>query len=119
MLGWLTQFDADRGYSPRQVEFLGFVTCGSRNDYVWGRLEPPLEPGEAANRQRLDVVLLAPRFEGARLVTPLAVPVHVYVCTVRTNEGELPAVIRVEDVIIRHWGIVYPRLEEAVAGTNM
>lgn len=119
MLGWLTQFDVDQIYSPREVEFLGFATCGKRDDYVWGRLDPPLEPGEAANKERIDVVLLAPRHEGETLVVPLTAPVHVYVCTVRTSEGGLPAAVRVEDVIIRHWGVLHPSLEAAVVGTNV
>lgn len=117
MLGWLTQSDVDQGYSPRRVETLGFVTCGQRDDYVWVRLDPPLEPGEAANKERIEIALLAPRHEGASLAVPVVAAVSVYVCTLRAGHGQLPAVVRVDDVAIRHWGVVHPSLKEALAET--
>lgn len=113
LLGWLAPFDVDKGYSPRQVEQLGVVRCGERADYSWVRIEPPIERGEAGNHDRIEVALLAPRHEGYPLESPVSEPVHVYVCSVRNISDQLPAEVAVEDVIIRHWGIIYPSQEAA------
>ncbi len=108
MLGWLTPFDMENPYALRRVDVVHAVACGERDDYLWVRLDPPLEPGEAANAARLDHVLLAPRHEGHPLTIPIEEPVHVNVCTVRDATTDVPPRIHPGDVEIRHWGIVAP-----------
>ncbi len=67
MLGWIRSFDTEEPYEPREVHVLGHVASGKRDDYVWAKLSPRLERGEAGNPEPLEVVLLAPRHAGDRL----------------------------------------------------
>lgn len=116
LIGWIRSFDAEKPYEPREVHLLGHVTSGKRNDYVWARLRPRLERGEAGNPEPLEVVLLAPRHEGDRITSTISSPVHVYVATVRGDERERAHQVDPEDVVIRHWAILYPLREDAMAG---
>ena len=84
------------------------VTCGERRDYLWVRLDPPIAPGEAANDQELESVLLAPRHEGHPLTVPVVEATHVYVCRVPGVSQDLPPKVDPTDVEILHWGIVAP-----------
>jgi hypothetical protein len=116
MLGWIRSFDTEKPYEPREVHILGNVASGKRNDYIWAKLNPRLERGEAGNPEPLEVVLLAPRHEGERLTSKISSPVHVYVGTVRDDDRELAAQIDPKDVVIRHWAILYPSREDAMTG---
>jgi hypothetical protein len=105
-LGWLVPFDVEVPYTRRQVEAIHPVASGGRNDYLWVRLDPPIAPGEAANEEELEHVLLIPRHAGHPLTIPIVDPVHVYVCTVRGATTNVPSRISSDDVEIRHWGVV-------------
>ena len=108
MFGLLRQADVDKSYEPRQVLIVKSVRCGRRDDYLWVRLQPPIESWEAGNKEQLSMVMLAPRLAGSTLDVPLAHPTDVYVCTVRGVTGPLPLEVAPEDVQIRHWGVVDP-----------
>jgi hypothetical protein len=107
-LGWLTQFDVESSYAPRRVDVVHPVKCGERRDFFWVRLDPPIAPGEAANREELDSVLLASRHEGHPLTVPVAEETHVYVCRIPGATGDLPPEVDPSEVEILHWGIVAP-----------
>jgi hypothetical protein len=107
-LGWLTSFDVESPYDPRRVEVVHAVVSGERRDYLWVRVDPPIAAGEAANKDQLAFVLLAPRHDGHPLTVPVLEPVHVYVCTVRGATTDVPSEVDPSDVEIRHWGIVTP-----------
>jgi hypothetical protein len=116
LMGWIRSFDVEKPYEPREVDFLGHVASGKRNDYIWARLRPRLERGEAGNWEPLEVVLLAPRHEGDQLTLTISSPVHVNVGTVRGDNGELAHQVDPEDVVIRHWAILYPSWQDASTG---
>lgn len=107
-IGWLTPFDVQTGYAARRVHLIQMVASGSRSDYAWVRLDPPISPGEAANAEELEYVLLAPRHQGHPLAVPVTRPIHVYVCTQRNAGSDLSHFIDPDDVIVRHWGILAP-----------
>jgi hypothetical protein len=114
MIGWLISFDTEGPYDPREASELARVKCGDRTDYWWARVSPRIERGEAGNSEPLDIVLLAPRHSGDSLdIVPVRRPLHVYVCTVKRVHAELPTVVDPDDVVIRHWGVLYPSREMA------
>ena len=88
------------------------MVCGERRDYVWVRLDPPIAPGEVANDEELDLVLLAPRHNGHPLTVPVAEATHVYVCRVAGYPTDLPPEIDPNEVEILHWGVVAPSASE-------
>lgn len=115
LLGWITSFNTDRRYEPREVTALAQVASGKRADYVWVRLSPRLEPGDARNAEPLEVALLAPRHAGDSLsMDPVGRPIHVYICTVRGAGTTTPSAVDPKAVDIRHWAVVYPTFEEAL-----
>jgi hypothetical protein len=118
MIGTLEQADVSKSYEPREVHWLQSVRCGDRDDYGWVQLVPPILPGQAANTDTLEVVLLAPRHKGKTLTgRPVEADIHVYVCSAPRGRG-FPAVVSPEDVTIRHWGLLRPRPAEADVGTT-
>jgi hypothetical protein len=92
------------------------ATVGQRDDFVWARLDPRLERGEAGNPRPLEIVLIGTRHEGDTLGSVATEPVHVYVATVRGDYDELPDRFDPKDVEIKHWGILYPSQSEALSG---
>ena len=112
LLGWLTSFDVESPYDPRRADVVRAVACGERRDFFWVRLDPPIAPGEAANQEELDSVLLAPRHEGHPLTVPVADATHVYVCRVPSATADLPPEVDPSEVEILHWGIVAPSSSE-------
>ena len=103
---YLSSFEPQGAYAPREVTFTKAVHCGERDDYVWVRIEPPLKANELATNTDIEVALLAPRHEGGSLLAPNSWPVHVYVCrTRRTPIGS--ASVPPDDVQILNWGILH------------
>lgn len=116
MIGWLRSSDSERPYAARKAIEIARVTCGERTDYWWAKIEPRLERGEAGNPEPLSVVLLAARHLGDSLArVPVGRPIHVYVCTLRSSADETPIVVDTDDVVIRHWGVLYPTKKRATA----
>lgn len=114
MIGWLTSFDTERPYRPREAMEIVQVTCGDRTDYWWARLAPKIERGEAGNEDVLEIVLLAARHLGDSIESiPVERPIHVYVCTAARADQELQPKIDPDQVVIKHWGILYPSKEDA------
>ena len=116
MIGWLRQFDVEKPYAPREVFGLSRVASGERDHYLWARLAPRLERGDAGNADPLEVVLLAPRHAGETLsLERVEHPIHVYVCTVKNDGATQPSVVDPSAVEIRHWAVLYPSRKEAMS----
>jgi hypothetical protein len=116
VIGWLTQFDVDKPYAPREVFGLSRVASGKRDGYLWARLSPRLERGDAGNAEPLEVVLLAPRHEGETLpLERVEHPIHVYVCTVKNDGASHAPVVDPTAIQIRHWAVLFPSREAALS----
>ena len=106
----LDSFDIEPPMTQRHLTVLSPARCGERTDWVWVRVEPPLEVGPHRSLGAtllLDMVAIAPRHMGSSLEDG-PWPVSVYVCRAKADETLLAAEFAPDDISIEYWGIVTP-----------
>ena len=107
---WLTSFDRTPPWGPVEVHLIGPASIGTRTDFAWADLEPPIQTDEHLSR-----VLLGPRHHGGSVMSePDRWPVHVFVCV--PSEGrsdERPTRFASEGFTILYWGLLHQTRERA------
>jgi hypothetical protein len=106
----LDSWDLEPPFDQRRLTVLSTARCGERTDWIWARVDPPLEVGPhrwLTSTLLLDLVAVAPRLVGGNLdVGPW--PVQVYVCRAKADETRLAAEFSPGDISIEYWGTVTP-----------
>lgn len=108
IVGWLRSFDVAQPYAARRVRKLRNAQVGDRTDYIWARIDPPIQPGEVTTDEPIDLALIAGRHQGYPLSIPVQQETHVYVCVPRARSNRLAPKLAGDEVINHHWGIIHP-----------
>lgn len=102
---WLTSYDIDSRWGPVEANLIGRASIGTRTDWAWALLEPPIQiDGQSRNR-----VLLGARHQGGSVWSePDRWPVHVYVCVPNESDSdETASHFDRDQVTIEYWGLLH------------
>lgn len=111
---YLTSFEPENAYKPREVLFERFIKCGNRDDYVIAKILPPLEGELFGKKGNIDRVVLAPRHKGISIMETTNWPIHVYVCVIKKKDILQNSLINPDELSIINWGL----LNKGVSGTD-
>ena len=100
-------FDPQTAFTEREVEFVKWVRCGERDDYLWAKVLPPFEPYVFATNDPIDTVLVGARHQGESLRT-ISGARHVYVCLPKVQELLLADSIEPDQISILNSAILVP-----------
>lgn len=104
----LDSYDIEPPFAQRRVTVLKTARCGERTDWLWVRLEPPLEVGPhrwLRTTLSLDVAAMAPRHVGTTLDEG-PWPAHVYICRAKEPATTMATEFTPDDISIEYWGLV-------------
>lgn len=107
---WLDSFDAEPPLTRMEVAILATATCGSRDDWVWADVSPPITVGPTRSLGEpitRDTVALGSRHEGSSIADG-PWPVHVYICRMKDPDRQLASEFKPDDVAIEYWGLLTP-----------
>jgi hypothetical protein len=101
---WLTSFDIAPTWGPVEVHLLRQASVGTRTDFAWADLEPPIQRHD----ESLSRVLLGPRHQGGSVWSePDRWPVHLFVCMPSDGRSEKPGRFERDGVAIMYWGLLH------------
>jgi hypothetical protein len=103
----LDSYDIDPAWE-RRATVLSRLSVGSRDDFVWVRLNRPVQAGPHRNLKttiNLEVVALGPRHVGANWHGG-PWPLHVYVCRPVDPTRAMAEALVADDVAIECWATV-------------
>ena len=108
---YITSYEPEDVYGRTMVVLSKTVQCGDRSDYYWATLNPPISREKLGIGEDLKQVLLAPRFAGDSIDQAAETSIHVYICTVESDQFGAQE-ISPDDVRIVNWALLEGVLPE-------
>lgn len=83
------------------------VATPSRSDLYLVQVAPPMIRAKPESNEGMSQVILATRHPGASLLSIGKNPIHVYVARAVLDSIPENGVLRDDELVIEHWGLVY------------
>jgi len=110
----LDSYDIEPPFAQRHLTVLKTARSGERTDWLWVRVDPPLEVGPhrwLTTTLSMEVAALAPRHVGVTLDQG-PWPAHVYICRAKDPATTMAAEFAPDEISIEYWGLVSPATDD-------